>query len=117
VERWNLLNPEKPQRSAYFTEQLAGNDAPIIVATDYMKNFAEPLRAFASSPFYTLGTDGYGRSDTRDQLRRFFEVSREYIVLAGLKALVDAGDFDASDMAAARAKLSIDANKPDPADI
>ncbi|MEM6485272.1 MAG: pyruvate dehydrogenase (acetyl-transferring), homodimeric type [Pseudomonadota bacterium] len=117
VERWNLLNPEKPQRSAYFTEQLEGNDAPIIVATDYMKNFAEPLRAFAPSPFYTLGTDGYGRSDTRAQLRRFFEVSREYIVLAGLKALVDAGDFDASDMAAARDKLSIDANKPDPADI
>jgi pyruvate dehydrogenase E1 component len=114
AERWNLLNPEQTPRKAYFSEQLEGSDAPVIVATDYMKSFSEQLRGLCPAPFYALGTDGFGRSDTRAKLRHFFEVSREFVVLAALKALADGGERSMADVAAARDKLGIDPAKADP---
>ena len=117
AERWNLLNPEEEPRTAYFTEQLAGSDAPVVIATDYIKGFTEQLRAFCPAPFYALGTDGFGRSDTRAQLRHFFEVSREFVVLAALKALADKGEIPMSDVSKARDALGIDKDKVDPTTI
>ncbi|MEM1404604.1 MAG: pyruvate dehydrogenase (acetyl-transferring), homodimeric type [Pseudomonadota bacterium] len=117
AERWNLLNPEEEPRTAYFTEQLAGNDAPVVLATDYIKGFTEQLRAFCPAPFYALGTDGFGRSDTRAQLRHFFEVSREFVVLAALKALADTGEIPLSDVSKARDALGISKDKVDPTTI
>ncbi|MEM1190650.1 MAG: pyruvate dehydrogenase (acetyl-transferring), homodimeric type [Pseudomonadota bacterium] len=117
IKRWNLLNPEEPQRTAFFTEQLGDSEAPFIVATDYMKSHAEPLRGFCSCPFEVLGTDGFGRSDTRSQLREFFEVSRSWVAYAALAALCRQGRLSASDLLAAREKLGIDPAKVDPTTI
>jgi pyruvate dehydrogenase E1 component len=99
------------------TRRLEGSDAPFVVATDYMKSYAEQLRALCPAPFYALGADGFGRSDTRQQLRRFFEVSREYVVLAALKSLADAGSLAPEKVVEARDKLGIDPGKPDPTTV
>ena len=117
VQRWNLLHPDEAPRTPFVTERLSGSDAPFIVATDYMKSFSEQLRAFCPAPFYALGTDGYGRSDTRSRLRHFFEVSRHWVALAALKALADTGAIAATDVAAARDRLGIDPNKSDPTTV
>ncbi|EAQ98334.1 pyruvate dehydrogenase (acetyl-transferring), homodimeric type [Congregibacter litoralis] len=117
VDRWNMLHPGEAPRTAFFTEQLQGSDAPVVIATDYMKSFAEQLRAACPAPLYVLGTDGFGRSDTRARLRHFFEVSREFVVLASLSALAARGEFSAEDVAAARDALGIDPNKVDPTTI
>jgi pyruvate dehydrogenase E1 component len=118
AQRWNLLNPEAEEpRVPFFTEKLSGSGAPVVVATDYMKSYSEQLRAFCPAPFYALGTDGFGRSDTRSQLRHFFEVSRQWVTLAALRALADAGHFDRKDLVAARDRLGIDPNKPDPTTV
>lgn len=117
VQRWNLLHPEEPQKTAYFTEQLQGSDAPFVVATDYMKSFADQLRALCPVPYYVLGTDGFGRSDTRGKLREFFEVSREYVVLASLRSLSDAGSIPVERVIEARNALGIDPDKPDPTTV
>lgn len=76
VDRWNMLHPTKKGRIPYITEQLGNSSDPVIVATDYMKAYAEQMRAYISQPFYVLGTDGFGRSDSRQALRHFFEVDR-----------------------------------------
>jgi pyruvate dehydrogenase E1 component len=114
AQRWNLLHPDQEAQIPYFTRQLQGSDAPLVIATDYMKSFAEQLRAFCPAPLQVLGTDGYGRSDTRAKLRHFFEVSREFVVLAALKALAEQGDFSVADVVKARDALGIDAEKADP---
>ena len=88
-----------------------------MLSTDYMKSFSEQLRAYCPAPFYALGTDGYGRSDTRAKLRHFFEVSREFVVLTALRALADAGQMSLSDVSAARDKLGIAADKLDPTGV
>jgi pyruvate dehydrogenase E1 component len=79
-----------------------------------MKSYTEQLRGLCPAPFYALGTDGFGRSDTRGRLRQFFEVSREYVAFAALKSLADAGHFSTEQLVDARAKLGIDPEKPDP---
>ncbi|MFK8043195.1 transketolase-like TK C-terminal-containing protein, partial [Congregibacter sp.] len=117
VERWNMLNPGEESRTAFFTEQLQGSDAPVVIATDYMKSFSEQLRSACPAPLYVLGTDGFGRSDTRAKLRHFFEVSREFVVLASLNALAARGDISAEEVATARDALGIDPNKVDPTTI
>ena len=87
TERKNLLNPgEKPKKS-YVEECLGKRDGPIIAASDYIRTYADQIRPYLSKPFYTFGTDGYGRSDGRKQLRRFFEVDKEHIVTYALSAL------------------------------
>jgi pyruvate dehydrogenase E1 component len=114
VERWNLMHPEEEPRVAYVTECLADARGPVIAATDYIKAYADQLREFIPGRYVTLGTDGFGRSDTRSKLRKHFEVSREYIVLAALKALADDGKLPAADVGKAMKKLSINPDKPDP---
>ena len=113
VERFNMLNPAAEQRQAYIAEVL-GSEATI-AATDYMKNFAEQVRAFVPSEnFKVLGTDGYGRSDSRDNLRRHFEVNAGYVVVAALTELVKRGEIEASVVTDAIAKFDIDTNKLNP---
>ena len=112
--RWNLLHPGEEPRAAWLTAQLEGHDGPVVVATDYMKAHAEQLRQFIPRPFMVLGTDGYGRSDTRQRLRRFFEVSREYVVLAALRALADEGAVKPAVVVDAMQALGISADKIDP---
>lgn len=114
VARWNLLHPGEKPRTAWLTEQLEGHDGPVVAATDYMKAHAEQLRQFIPRPFMVLGTDGYGRSDTRERLRRFFEVSREYVVLAALRALADEGAVKPAVVVDAMQALGISADKIDP---
>ncbi|MBS1155979.1 MAG: aceE [Proteobacteria bacterium] len=114
VQRDNMLHPTAPQKTAYVTECLQGRTGPVIAATDYKRTFAEQIRAFVPSRFVTLGTDGFGRSDSRAQLRKFFEVDRYSVTVAALKALADDGKIGAEKVAEAIAKYGIDANKPAP---
>ncbi len=116
--RWNMLHPENKPKKAYLTQQLATRnskfDEPVIAATDYMKAYSEQLRAFIPNDFYTLGTDGFGRSDTRSKLRDFFEVDRRYITYAALYALYKQDKVKSDVLTTAVAALHIDPNKTDP---
>ncbi|GAC1620054.1 MAG: hypothetical protein NVS4B13_11720 [Candidatus Elarobacter sp.] len=111
--RWNLLHPGDTPKRAYVAEQLDGHDGPVIAATDYVKTFAEQIRPFVERRFHALGTDGYGRSDTRKQLRAFFEVDRRWVALAALKALADDGTIERAKVTDAIARYGIDPNKPE----
>jgi pyruvate dehydrogenase E1 component len=115
-ERWNLVNPGKEQRVPYATQCLQSTEGPIIATTDYMRAFAEQIRAFVpkNRTYRVLGTDGFGRSDSRAKLREFFEVNRYYITVAALKSLSEEGKIDVSVVEQAIAKYGIDANKPNP---
>ncbi|MEI6858630.1 MAG: pyruvate dehydrogenase (acetyl-transferring), homodimeric type [Shewanella sp.] len=113
VERYNMLHPEAEQKQAYITQVMGS--APAIAATDYMKNYAEQVRAFMpSESFKVLGTDGFGRSDSRDNLRRHFEVNAGYVVVAALTELAKRNDIEKSVVAQAIAKFNIDADKTNP---
>jgi pyruvate dehydrogenase E1 component len=118
AERWNLLHPADDPRVPYVTQQLATadgkTDGPVVAATDYIKLYADQIREFIPGRFTVLGTDGFGRSDTRSKLRNFFEVSREYVVLAALSGLADEGQIERSLVADALKELGIDGDKPDP---
>ena len=115
--RWNLLHPEDQQRVPYVTQQLEGNEGPVVAATDYMKAHAEQLRQFIPRSYAVLGTDGFGRSDTRQRLRRFFEVSREYVALAALRALADEGTIKMSVVVEAMRAFNISPDKVDPTTV
>ena len=118
TERWNLLNPEQPSRISYIAQCLEGRVGPLVVATDYMKIVADQIRPYVNDRrFVALGTDGFGRSDTRESLRRCFEVDRHFIVVAALKALADDGAIAACSVREALQRYGIDSNKPDPAYI
>ena len=113
VERWNMLHPTEEARVPYIA-QVMGKE-PAIAATDYMKNYAEQVRGFMPSVSYkVLGTDGFGRSDSRDNLRRHFEVNKHYIVLAALTELAKQGTLDKKVVADAIVKFGIDADKINP---
>lgn len=114
AQRHNLLHPEAEPRKPYVTEVLEGSDGPFIISTDYMKSYSEQLRAYIPGTYTVLGTDGFGRSDTRAKLRGFFEVDRYYITVAALKSLADEGKLPAKDVTAALKKYGIDSEKPDP---
>ncbi|PHV08840.1 pyruvate dehydrogenase (acetyl-transferring), homodimeric type [Janthinobacterium sp. BJB412] len=116
AERWNLVNPGKEQRVPYATACLQGTEGPIIATTDYIRAFAEQIRAFVPKDrtYRVLGTDGFGRSDSRAKLREFFEVNRYYITVAALKSLAEEGKVAVSVVEQAIAKYGIDANKPNP---
>jgi pyruvate dehydrogenase E1 component len=96
------------------TKQLQSQSGPFIAATDYMKSYTDQIREFVPGHFTVLGTDGFGRSDTRGKLRDFFEVSREFVVLAALKALADLGQIEPAVVAAAMKDLGISPDKVDP---
>jgi pyruvate dehydrogenase E1 component len=117
VERWNMLHPDQPQRTTYVEEQLAGTQGPIIAATDYIRTYADQIRPYIPRHYLVLGTDGFGRSDMRSQLRKFFEVNRYYIVVAALKALADEGEIPTATVSEAIRKYRIDPEKPNPVTI
>jgi pyruvate dehydrogenase E1 component len=116
AERWNLLHPTADARVPFVTRQLSPYAGPVIASTDYMKNYAEQIRAFIPKgrAFKVLGTDGFGRSDFRSKLREHFEINRHYIVVAALKALADEGTVPATQVAEALAKYGIQADKINP---
>ncbi|WP_375067370.1 pyruvate dehydrogenase (acetyl-transferring), homodimeric type [Stenotrophomonas lactitubi] len=116
VERWNLLHPADEPRVPYVQQCLQDHAGPVVVATDYMKIVGDQIRPFISDRrFIALGTDGFGRSDTRESLRTFFEVDRHFIVLAALKALADDGHVERSLLQQAIDRYGIDTGKRDPA--
>jgi pyruvate dehydrogenase E1 component len=114
VDRWNLLHPTEKAKKSYIAEQLGDNSAPVVIATDYMKNYGEQMRSYISSPMSVLGTDGFGRSDSRAALRHFFEVDRYFIAVSALKALADQGAIKASVVAKAIEAFDIDPEKANP---
>jgi pyruvate dehydrogenase E1 component len=116
VERWNRLHPESEPRKAWVTQQLEGRDGPAIAATDYVRQYADQVRAYLPKgmAYTVLGTDGFGRSDTRANLRRFFEVDRHWIAHAAISALADEGKLKRSDVAKAIKLYGIDVSKANP---
>jgi len=117
AERWNMLHPEEPARESYVERQLAGTSGPIVAATDYIRTYADQIRPYVPRRYLVLGTDGFGRSDMRSQLRKFFEVNRYYVALAALKALADEGQVPAAKVAEAITKYRIDPEKPNPVTV
>lgn len=115
VERYNRMHPDSKPRQAYVSKLLDDRQDPIIAATDYMRLYADQIRPFVSAPFTALGTDGYGRSDTRKQLRHFFEVDAKFIALAAIEALVRQGEMPKSELIDAMKRYNIDSEKQDPA--
>jgi len=113
-DRWNQLHPTKKAHQSYLETQLSGRKGPVIMATDYVRAYSEQIREYIPSRFVSLGTDGFGRSDTRDNLRIFFEVNRYYVVVAALKALSDDGEIDSKVVQKAITKYGIDPEKPNP---
>jgi pyruvate dehydrogenase E1 component len=114
AERWSLLHPTQSPRKSYVDECLGTRQGPIIAATDYMRAFADQIRPFVPRRYVCLGTDGFGRSDYRVALRKFFEVDRHYVALAALKALADEDVLPKPKVEAAMTKYGIDAEKPAP---
>ena len=116
VDRWNLLHPTETPRVPFVAQQLGPHEGPVVASTDYMKNYADQIRAFMPKgrSYRVLGTDGFGRSDFRTKLREHFEINRHYIVVAALKALADEGTLPAAKAAEAIKKYGIDAEKLNP---
>jgi len=111
AERWNMLHPTEAPRVPYVTRTLSERQGPVIAATDYIRNYAEQIRAYVPSRFTVLGTDGFGRSDSRANLRKFFEVDRYHVAVAALSALAREGKVDAARVAEAITRYGIDAGK------
>ena len=113
TERWNLLNPDEKKKS-YVEKCLEKRDGPVIAASDYVRSFSDQIRPYTQKPFYSLGTDGFGRSDTRKNLRKFFEVDKEHIVTYGLSILAKEQLITSKYASEAIKKYKIDINKPMP---
>jgi pyruvate dehydrogenase E1 component len=114
AERWNLLHPSKPRRKSYLETKLEGHAGPVVAATDYMRSFADQVRSQIPRRYVVLGTDGFGRSDYRVKLRKFFEVNRYYVAVAALKALADDGEIKPEIVDQAIKKYGLDTERPDP---
>ncbi len=114
VERWNILHPKETPRKGYLEEKLTDKPGPYIAATDYMKIVADQVQRWMPGRYISLGTDGYGRSDTRKKLREHFEVDRRFIAITALKALADDGVLDLKTVSQAIEKYGIDPDRPDP---
>jgi len=118
AERYNRLNPEAEPRTAWISKCLAGRQGPVVAATDYVRTFAEQIRPYLPHADYTvLGTDGFGRSDTRENLRRFFEVDRNSIAYTALHALCQQGSVSVAELLKARDRLGLDPAKPNPSGV
>ena len=111
VSRYNLLHPTETPRVSYVEQQLQGRTGPVIAATDYIRNYADQIREYVPSRYVVLGTDGFGRSDSRANLREFFEVDRYHVVVAALSALARDGKVDANRVAEAITKYGINVDK------
>jgi pyruvate dehydrogenase E1 component len=117
TRRWNMLHPDEPVREAYVTKCLKNQPGPVIASTDYIKLYGEQIRAYVPTDYTVLGTDGFGRSDTRNKLRHFFEVDRYYVTVAALEGLALRGQVERSLVVEAMRKYNIDRNSPNPATI
>jgi len=115
IDRYNRLHPLEEKKISYVEKMLKGQRGPIIAATDYKRIYAEQITKWVPARYEVLGTDGFGRSDTRAKLREFFEVNAHYVVIAALKALADEGQFPAGKVQDAITKYGIDPDKPNPA--
>ena len=116
-ERWNLLHPEEEPRKPWVARCLEGRQGPAVAATDYIRTFADQIRPYLDRRYVVLGTDGFGRSDSREALRSFFEVDRYFVAVAALKALADDGVLPHARVSEAIRKYGIDPNKPNPAQV
>jgi pyruvate dehydrogenase E1 component len=114
AERWNRLHPGDAPRTPFVTASLAGGRGPVIAVTDYVRAVPDQVARWIERPFTSLGTDGFGRSDTRAALRRFFEVDAAHLVVAVLAALAQEGEAKADEVAEAMAIYGIDAGSSDP---
>ena len=114
ASRWNMLHPAEQPKQSYVRSCLEKREGPIVAATDYMKIFADQIREFVPGKYKVLGTDGFGRSDTREKLRHFFEVDRYYITVASLKVLAEDGRISSEKVVEAINKYGIDPDKPNP---
>jgi pyruvate dehydrogenase E1 component len=117
VSRWNLLHPTEPAKQNYIREALGDRQGPFIAATDYIKTVPDQIRQWIPGRYAVLGTDGFGRSDSRAELRRFFEVDRHYVVVAALKALADDDKIDVRTVTKAMQAFGIDPEKPNPLSV
>jgi len=117
TNRWNLLHPEAKPRLSYVESCFRERSGPVVAATDYMKVYADQIRAFLPKSYLVLGTDGFGRSDTREALRRFFEVDRYYVAVAALKALADEEMLPKAKVTEALKKYGINPDKPNPVTV
>ena len=117
VERWNLTHPDESPRVSYVEELLSKNAVPTVAVSDYIKLVSDQIRPYVPGDYYCLGTDGFGRSDTREGLRRFFEVDRYYVVLTAIKALVHTGELEASMVDVALERYGLDPEKPNPVTV
>ncbi|MEL0070436.1 MAG: pyruvate dehydrogenase (acetyl-transferring), homodimeric type, partial [Betaproteobacteria bacterium] len=117
TERWNMLHPEETPRKSHVEACLAGTEGPVIASTDYMRIFADQIRPYIKKHFVVLGTDGFGRSDTREKLREFFEVNRYYVAVAALTALADNGEIPRTVVVDAMKKYGINPEKPEPTTV
>ncbi len=114
VARWNRLHPTRKPRQSYVTQMLSGRNGPAVIATDYTRTYANQIREAVPMSYHVLGTDGFGRSDTRAKLRQFFEVDRYHVVVTALKALADEGSVDNKVVQQAIKKYNIDTEKQNP---
>ncbi len=114
IARWNMLHPTEPAKLSYVESCLKDREGPVVAATDYMKIYADQIRPFIPGRYCVLGTDGFGRSDTREKLRHFFEVDRYYIAVAALSTLSEEGKIPAKQVVQAIKAFGIDPDKPDP---
>jgi len=117
AERWNMLHPDQARRVPYVQSCLADRAGPFVAATDYMRVVADQIREWVPGRYHVLGTDGYGRSDSRAALRDFFEVDRRWVALAALKALADEGRLDVATVKGAMERFGIDPDKPNPVTV
>jgi len=117
AERWNMLHPLEGARRAYVTEQLEARGGPVVASTDYIRTFADQIRQWVPGRYRVLGTDGFGRSDFRSALRRFFEVDRHYVAVAALKELADSGEIDSARVKEAIDRYEIDADAAMPTTV
>ena len=114
VERWNRLHPGEPPKVPYVTRALEGVEGPVVAASDWVQAVPDLISRFVPAPYAVLGTDGFGRSDTRENLRRHFEIDAEHIVVATLSALAQSGDLKPEAVAEAIARYGIEADRPNP---
>jgi pyruvate dehydrogenase E1 component len=117
IERHNMLHPDEPRQQTYIQQALADREGPFIAATDYVKTVPDQIRQWMPGRYVVLGTDGYGRSDSRAELRRFFEVDRHFVTVAALKALADEGKINMQMVTDAMQAFGIDPNKPNPLSV
>jgi pyruvate dehydrogenase E1 component len=112
-----MLHPTAKPRASHVEQCLKDRKGPAVAATDYIRSYPDQIRGYVDRRYVVLGTDGFGRSDTRERLREFFEVNRYYVAVAALKALADEGEIEAGKVAEAIKQYGIDPDKPNPVTV